>query len=231
MAGSRSIGELNERSLHRALKERYSVGGLTEQVVGAYVADVLIGNRIVEIHTGSFSPLKRKLPRLLESHFVTLVHPIARERYIVKVGLEADAPRPRRRKSPKRGSVYEVFSGLVSIPSLLARPNLTLEVVMTVEEDIRAPREKRSWRSPRWTRIDRRLLSVAETHTFQSMDDLFADLDSDLPRLFTSRDLASAMKSSPRLARQAAYCFRKAGVSEVSGKNGNAMLYRRARVR
>ena len=53
-----AIGELNERSLHRALKARYATpGSVTEQAVDGFVADVLIGDRIVEVHTGSFWPL------------------------------------------------------------------------------------------------------------------------------------------------------------------------------
>ena len=132
------IGELNERSLHRALKARYAVGGgATEQAVDGFVADVVAGGRIVEVHTGSFRPLKRKLPRLLERYPVTLVHPVARDRYIVKMPPDPSAP-PSRRKSPKHGSVFEVFTALVSIPALLAHPNLTLEVVMTVEDEVRA---------------------------------------------------------------------------------------------
>ena len=108
------IGELNERSLHRALKARYAVTGSdTEQAIDGFVADVVIGDRIVEIHTGGFSPLKRKLPRLLERHPVTLVYPIARDRYIVKVSADTETPAARR-KSPKHRSVFHVFSALTS---------------------------------------------------------------------------------------------------------------------
>ena len=58
MASATSIGELNERSLHRALKARYAVtGSAIEHAIDGYVADVVIGNRIIEVHTGSFSPL------------------------------------------------------------------------------------------------------------------------------------------------------------------------------
>lgn len=75
-----SIGELNERSLHRALKERYAVAGSeTEQVIDGFVTDVVAGGRIIEIQTGSFGLLRNKLTRLLDAHLVTLVHPIARD--------------------------------------------------------------------------------------------------------------------------------------------------------
>lgn len=222
-----SIGELNERSLHRALKERYAVAGSeTEQVIDGFVTDVVAGGRIVEIQTGSFGPLRNKLTRLLDAHPVTLVHPIARDRYLVRVSDDPALP-PTRRRSPKHGSVFDVFSALVSIPSLLAHPNLTLEVVMTVEEEVRAPRERRGrWRRD-WSRIDRRLVDVVETHTIASMADLFTLLDASLPETFTTIDIASAMQSTRSLAQQAAYCFREGGATKICGKDGKALVYRR----
>ena len=274
-----AIGELNERSLHRALKARYATpGSVTEQAVDGFVADVLIGDRIVEIHTGSFWPLKRKLPRLLERFAVTLVYPVAQDRYIVTmpdgaaapgappgplvpvvpaapavpavpvaapVPDDRDDPAPpivplRRRKSPKHDSVFAVFDGLTSIPTLLEHPNLTLDVVMTVEEDVRVkdsgprgrgPGPRRRYgrgRGRGWTRIDRRLVDVARTHRLTGMADLFALVDAGLPEPFTTLDLARAMRAPRRLGQQAAFCFREAGISETCGKIGNALLYRRA---
>ena len=258
-----AIGELNERSLHRALKARYAVpGSVTEQAVDGFVADVVIGGRIVEIHTGSFWPLKKKLPRLLERFAVTLVYPVAQDRYIVTMPAGADAlgvpdaldvpntpntpdtPNAlnaldtptvpiRRRKSPKHDSVFAVFDGLTSIPTLLDHPNLTIDVVMTVEEDVRVKdsgtgnRGRRRRYGRDWTRIDRRLVEVARTHRLTGMADLFALVDADLPEPFTTLDLARAMRSPRRLGQQAAFCFREAGVSEICGKAGNALLYRR----
>ncbi|MDE2836202.1 MAG: hypothetical protein OXL97_01645 [Chloroflexota bacterium] len=222
-----SIGELNERSLHRALKERYAVtGSETERVVDGFVTDVVAGGRIVEVQTGSFGPLRNKLLRLLDAHPVTLVHPVARDRYLVRAAEDPALPATRRR-SPKHGSVFDVFAALVSIPSLLAHPNLTLEVVMTVEEEVRTPRERRGRWGRDWSRVDRRLVDVVETHTFESMADLFALVDAHLPETFTTSHIATAMRSSRDLAQQAAYCFREGGVIELSGKSGNALVYRR----
>ena len=274
MEKQNAIGELNERSLHRALKARYAApGSVTEQAVDGFVADVVIGGRIVEIHTGSFWPLKKKLPRLLERFAVTLVYPVAQDRYIVTIpaGADAlgvpdapdapdapntpDAPNApdapdadtpstlnipdvptvpiRRRRSPKHDSVFAVFDGLTSIPTLLDHPNLTIDVVMTVEEDVRVKdsgtgnRGRRRRYGRGWTRIDRRLVEVARTHRLTSMADLFALVDAGLPEPFTTLDLARAMRSTRRLGQQAAFCFREAGVSEICGKASNALLYRR----
>ncbi|MCY4343529.1 MAG: hypothetical protein OXE83_08160 [Gammaproteobacteria bacterium] len=229
MSSPVGIGELNERSLHRTLKALYAApGSLSEQLIDGYVVDVLTGARIIEIHTGGFSRLKRKLPRLLESHSVTLVHPIAKDRFIIK-RTDPAGDGATRRKSPKHGSVFSVFAGLTSIPKLLAHPNFTLEAVITVEEEIRVPNPRRNRGRGGWTAIDRRLVEVLETHRIESMGDLFAMLDACLPAAFTTADLASAMHAPRRLGQQAAFCLRKAGIVEVCGKAGNALRYRRCR--
>ena len=91
-----SIGEFNERSLHRSLKERYAVvGSATEQAIEGFVVDVVNGGHIVEVQTGSFWPLKNKLQRLLNAYSVTLVHPVSRDRYIVKVTVDRTMPATR----------------------------------------------------------------------------------------------------------------------------------------
>ena len=228
MATNTGIGELNERSLHRALKAHYAVpGSQTEQAIDGYVADIVIDGRIIEIHTGIFSPLKRKLPRLLEGNRVTLVHPIARDRYIVKPTADGKGIMSRR-MSPKHGSVFTIFAALASIPTLLGNSNLTLEVVITVEEEVRVADARRNRRRGGWTAIDRRLVEIVEVHRIERMADLFAMLDAKLAVEFTTADLANAMRSPRRLGQQAAFCFREAGLTEICGKDGNALVYRRS---
>ncbi len=132
------------------------------------------------------------------------------------------------RQSPKHGTVFDVFPVLVSIPTLLAHPNFTLEIVMTVEDEVRTVAEGRAWRRHGWMRLDRQLVDVVATHRIASMADLFAMIDVDLPEQFTASDLATAMKSARRVGQQAAFCFRRGGVSEICGKRGNALVHRRA---
>ena len=74
--------------------------------------------------------------------------------------------------------------------------------------------------------VGRRLLDVVETHTIGSMRELFMEVAGDLPEQFTTKDLSAAMVSPLRLGQQAAYCFREAGVSQICGKAGNALIYR-----
>src|SRR5262249_51140274 len=135
-------------------------GDEPECLLDGYVVDLRRGDSIIEIQTGHFSEMKRKLELLLEQRAVRLVYPVAVERWIVQVGPDRRTPRTRR-KSPRRGSIMEVFTELVSFPELLAHPNFSLEVAMIREEEWRRPwsRPRRDWRR-QWRVVDRRLLEV-----------------------------------------------------------------------
>jgi hypothetical protein len=81
-----AIGLLNEKSLHSALKHWYAKpGDLLEFALDGYVVDILRGNHVIEIQTGSFSSIKRKMRDLSCRYRVTLIYPVAHERWILEV--------------------------------------------------------------------------------------------------------------------------------------------------
>ena len=218
------IGTLGEKSLHAALKFWYAQpGDCFEVQVDDFVIDVVRGEMLVEIQTRNFSAMRRKLERLLPHHPVQVVHPIAREKWIVRE--TADGQFIQRRKSPKRGRIEEVFRELVRIPDLLMQPNLMIEVLFTQEEEIWRDDGKGSWRRKRWSIHDRRLLAVVDNAIFVNPSDYLALLPPDLPQPFTNRDLATALGLRLNLAQKMSYTLRKAGLLEVAGKRGNALLF------
>ena len=123
---------MQESSLHAALKDFYtrSEQDAQEVSVDGYLIDVVSGELLIEVQTGNFSALKEKLPVLLANHPLLLVHPIAQEKWIVRLAERGETPL-KRRKSPRRGRVEHVFLELVRIPHLIRHPNFSLEVVMT----------------------------------------------------------------------------------------------------
>jgi hypothetical protein len=223
-----AIGTLNEGPLHQALKALYLDPGAEQEVsVGSYVADVRGGDGVLyEIQTGAFAPLKAKLAKLLESHPVVLVHPIAAVRYIVKLPLATDGQASRRR-SPKRGDVSDVLDQLVSIPALLAHPGFAVEVILTEEDEIRAYDPARVRRRGGWRVVSRRLTGVRQRHRIEGTRDLLSLVPGPLPEVFSTTDLAAAMGQPRRRAQKLAYCLRETGVTALAGKSGNALLYRR----
>jgi hypothetical protein len=222
------IGTLNENPLHAALKAWYAQpGDRLEVPVDEFIVDVVRGDLLVEIQTANFSAVKQKLAALTASHPVRLVHPIARQKWLVKLPKEGQG-QARRRRSPKHGAFEHVFQELVSIPKLLSHPNFTLEVLLTHEEEIRRYVGKRAWRRRGWATQERRLLDVVGRRLFETPADIGGLLPSDLPEPFTTSDLAAAIGKRRRLAQQMAYCLREMGALAPVGKQGNAILYMRA---
>jgi hypothetical protein len=219
------IGTLGERSLHAALKDWYArPGDEFEAVVDGYVIDIRRGDLLIEIQTRNIAKLKKKLTSLTRAHLVHLVHPVAAEKWIVRLGSDG-ATRLDRRRSPQHGRITHVFRELVSIPHLIPRGNLTLEVVLTVEEEIRANDGRGSWRRGGWSITDRHLLAVLDRREFRTVDDFSALLPRDLPDPFTVRDLAGALGERQTVAQKMAYCLRGMGAIRMVGKQRNAYLY------
>ena len=64
--GISTIGTLNEKPLHEALKRWYAqAGDRLEVPVDGSVVDIVRGELLVEIQTRNFSAIRRKLEKLL----------------------------------------------------------------------------------------------------------------------------------------------------------------------
>jgi hypothetical protein len=224
--GTNHIGTLNEKSLHAALKEYYALPRDEFEVpLEGFHIDLVRNGLLVEFQTGNFGAMKRKLASLVGDYRVRLVHPIAAEKWIVKV--DGEGKTLSRRKSPKRGCVDEVFAELVYLPALLAERNFSLEVLMIREEEVRR-HDKRKWRRAGWATAERRLLDVVDRWVFDQPADLADLLPDDLPAEFTTADIAAGLGKPLSLAQKTAYCLRHCGALIPAGKQGRHTLYRLA---
>jgi hypothetical protein len=222
-----SIGTLNEKPLHAALKVWYArPGDRFEVPIDGFIVDVARGDLLIEIQTGNFAAIKRKLATLTAEYPVRLVHPIAREKWIIRLAEDGHS-RFSRRKSPKRGGVEHVFEELVHIPKLLSSPNFSLDVLLIQEEEVRRYDGRRAWRRRGWVTHERRLLEVVYQRLFETVADVALLVPTTLPDPFTTADLAAAVGRRRRLARKMAYCLREMGALAPVGKQGNAILYTR----
>jgi hypothetical protein len=222
-----AIGTLNEGALHAQLKEWYRLpGDLLEQEVGSYVIDLVRGELLVEIQTGSFAPLRRKLELLAQAHPVRLVAPLPVVKKIVRLSDEGEILSARR--SPRHGRIEDIFSRLVSIPSLLCLPGFEIELVLTHQDELRVHRPGRAYRRRGWVVTGRRLVAVEERRVLASPADAAELLPPGLPDLFDTAELAMAAAIDRRLAQRMTYCLRAMGVLETAGKRGGAVVHRRA---
>lgn len=219
------IGTLNEKSLHAQLKSYLAQPGDEFEVkVDGSIIDIVRGRELIEVQTRGFSPLKRKLHKLTQNHPVRLVYPVPQTKWVVKADPQTE--KTSRRRSPKKGSLYSLFSELVYLPTLLEQPNFTLEVLLIEEEDWRRPgKRRRRWG---WVTFDRRLVQVKERRKFHSPADLATLLPTSLATTFTTKELAQGIGHPRRVAQQMAYCLRAMNVITIVGKKRNALLYSRS---
>lgn len=214
------IGTLNERSLHRALKDWIAEpGDRFEVAVESFVIDIVRGDQLIEIQTGSIGAMGRKLDRLLGHHPIRIVHPLASARWL-------EQPGKARRKSPKKLGMWNIFDELVSVPTLLDHPNLELEVLLVEETEVRSGTELVQ-RGRRGKVVDRRLERVVSHHRFTRTDDLLAVLPDELPREFTTADLASSARLRRDLAQRACYVLRHCSLITEIGRSKAGVRYRR----
>jgi hypothetical protein len=215
---------LRETSLHLALKNHFTLAGDKQEVpIDGFLIDIVRGELLIEIQTRHFSALKSKIQKLIENHPVHLIYPIICHKWIIR--LQENNQQISRRKSPKSGRLEDLFDELIRFPYLLSHPNFTLETALVDVEEIRRDDGKGSWRRKGWSIIDRRLISFSKTYQFQSPGDLLIFLPEDLPRPFSTRDLAAMQQISPQLARKMVYCLRSTGIIRLTGKKGREFLY------
>jgi hypothetical protein len=220
-----SIGTLREKPLHASLKDWYSrPGDRVEWPVDGFVVDLVRDDLLIEIQTRSFSSMKRKLTSLLKlGRRVRIVHPIAIDRWIVKI--DESGTILSRRRSPKHGDLTDLFAELVSFPEVLVHPNLEIDLVLTNEDEIRRHTPDSAWRRKGWVVAERHLLEVVDTALIRSPGDVIALIPGGLPDPFTTAELADALGRPRRAGQQMAYCLLKAGVLATAGKRGNSILY------
>ncbi|MBX7214991.1 MAG: hypothetical protein K1X39_13340 [Thermoflexales bacterium] len=224
------IGTLRESPLHAALKARYAQ---PDDEVEARVQGYWIDLRrpgpaghdlLIEVQTGNFGALKAKLAALRDHYRIHIVHPIPAEKWLVM--LDGNGRITSRRRSPRKGRFEGIFEELVNLTGLFSGDAVTLEVVLTREEEIRqarAPR-KRRW-AKAYRSVERRLLDVLDWQVFESPADLLALLPAGLPQPFTNRELADAWHAPLRLAQRTTYTLCAMGALVRHGRQGRAWCF------
>lgn len=218
------IGTLNEKPLHAALKAWAAEDGDEFEVpVYGFVADIARGRMLIEIQTGSSARLKRKLTEFLRRHEVRLILPVAARKTVVCV--DEAGSEVSRRLSPRRARAIDAFRELVGLGDLLGDTNLSVDIVLVHEEEVRRPSTVR--RRKDYSVGERRLVEVIDCVSLRGTADYLGVLPAGLGDEFTTADLARAVAQPRWMAQKIAYVLRTIGVVRIVGKSGNALVYRR----
>lgn len=224
------IGTLRERTLHSALKFWLEPDERRHEVaLEGGVADLFDGTCVTEVQTGSLYPLQKKLTTLLPQLPVTVVMPLAREKWIGWID-PLTGERGDWRRSPKRGTFADALAELWWVrefwqPGVWAHPFavrlLLIDLVETRVQDGWGRDGKRGAH-----RADRVPLAVAGEYWVRCDADVAALLPP-LPDPFTRGDLSRALGRRGRAFSQALRLLEQSGAMTRCGKRGNAFLYAR----
>ena len=193
---------LNESSLHHSLKILYSeiYDGKTEVNQDGHIYDIVTKNgNIIEIQTKNLTKL---LPKILDSiekgHNVKIIHPIiitnTIELYDDKENLLS------KRKSSKKGSIYDIFGEITGLYPVLLNPHFSLEVVeiKMTEKRIKTASPVQSKNGRRrfkkdWLKVDKKLDEIITTRRFNTENDYLSLLPPTLPQEFSAKDLKNCL--------------------------------------
>ena len=220
-----------ETSLHRQLKEEFRLPDSEIEVkLGRYRIDVVNEGRLVEIQQSGLSAIRDKIKHLLKQKYeVEVIKPLVTKKRLVKLDRKAGKIVDSR-WSPKKGTVLNLFDELVHFTRVFPHRNLKLVVPLVQIEEIRYPGhgKRRRWRRNDFQIADRCLLEVESIHEFCTARDLQRLLPKSLPKKFGTKDLAEKMAISRSFAQQIAYVLRHTRSTKVVGKEGNAIIYKKA---
>jgi len=221
----KSIGTKNESSLHRSLKFQYTgSGGKSEIEVGEYVADgIRKDGEYIEVQTGSFGPLVKKVTKLASLGKVRIIHPVAVSKTIEVY--DKDGKFLYRRKSPVHGTYWDIFNALLHAGGLTLLKDVSVEVALVEIKEKRAKDGKGAWKRGGVSILDKELSVWHESIVLSKPKDYLRFIPFKKNEEFTVSSHARKAGIKVWLSRRVLYVLTKAKIIKRTGKKGNAWVY------
>ena len=215
-----------ESSLHQALKIHYAgTKGRTERYIGDFICDgVSPSGELIEVQTGSFGPLQEKILTLTDRFSLRIIHPIIFQK---KIDLyDEDGNLVSQRKSPKKGTPWDLFSSLIYAPLLPLNPQVTIDLIMVDVLERRIADGKGSWRRKGASIQDRVLDHYHFTISLTKLEDYYQFVPFKNTQEFSARLLSVQSKISVSSAQKTLYVLTRLNIVERVGKIKNTFFYR-----
>lgn len=222
---SYGIGTLSEKTMHNVLKNYYEENEDYQEIpINEFVADIYRDGQIVEIQTGNFNKLRRKLDSFLEEYKVTIVYPISYIKYLIWIDEETGRMSDRRR-SPKKENYYTAFNELYKIKMYLKHPNLSLKLVLLEVEELKFEKAVKGKNKRRTKKYDKIPLNIIEELDIERPEDFVQLIPIELGERFTAGDFAKSAKIHISYARVVLNIFHYLDIVERVDKSGNSYIY------
>lgn len=220
------IGTLGEKTLHAVLKCYFEPHEDNQEIsLGGFVADIAGENGVIEIQTRNFNALRKKLELFLEFCDVTVVYPIPQIKYLS--WLDTDTGEiVSKRKSPKKGSIYDSIKELYKIKYTLDNPRMNLCFIMLELEEIRYLNGWSKDKKKGSTRCDRIPIDILDKIYIHTSEDYKIFVPENLPKEFTSLDFSKCAKIRRDVAQTTLNILCYMNITEKIGKSGRTNIYR-----
>ncbi len=219
------IGTYSEKTVHAIFKNYYEPDEDKQEIpINRYVADIFDGQKIIEIQTRQFNRMREKLEVFLPLYPVTIVYPIPREKWLIWID-EDSGELSSRRKSPKKGKIYEAFIELYKIKMFLKDPNLRLKIVLVDMEEYRLLNGWSRDRKKGSSRFDRIPMELVGEVDVERAEDYMQFVPAQLDGEFTVKDFAKEAHIPQNLAGTVLNILYYMGTVDRVGKQGNAYKY------
>lgn len=225
-----NIGTYKEKRLHRVLKKFCEPDEECHEIqIGAYVADILNGNEITEVQTGSFFPMQSKIRYYLEEtdFFVTIVRPLPYIKWCVWLDPESGEVISRK-KSPKRALPKDIMRDWLFLCDFLGNERLEIRFLLLEEEEYRLlngwSRDKKRG-SKRYERIP---IQLIDEKIYRRAEDYREFLPDSLGESFTAAEYMKVSKLSSFCGYAALKILCRIGfLTKSDERKGRSFLYKR----
>ena len=220
-AGGKGIGTLGEKTLHLALKYYFAPDPEThERPLGSFVADAVTEEGVIEVQTRGLSRLKPKLDAFLPLCPVTVVHPVAVEKWLLRV--DENGELLSKRRSPKHESVYSAMREIYTLRNYMGNENFRIAVCgVALSEYSVAGKRGRKYK------LDRMPLALHALWMLESPEDYAALLPRAFPEAFTLPELCEVLHQPEMPCRLFLSLLQRLGCVAECGKRGRLKLWQR----
>ena len=236
------IGTLAEKQMHAIIKKFICadeakheikifgshgyVGSETEKKNRKFVADILDGNTIFEIQTGSFRPLAEKIKWILQNttYNIVLIHPIPEVLYVSYI--DQDGSISERKKSPASKKLSSILSEIYHLREVISSDRLKI-VGLMIEADSYKKRQTVGKKRVKMRKYELIPSSLRSAYLLSAAEDYKCFIPDSLPETFTTAQFSKATKIRGIDAYSAVKVLCSIGLLEECGIIGRAKAYRK----
>ena len=226
---SSGIGTYKEKMIHLVLKKFFcSDCNLHEVKTGRFIADACTDDRIFEIQTGGFYPLKKKISSYIEDtdKKITVVCPMNAKRRMIWVDAESGEMSEPRRVTPGRPK-NKFLRELMWIAPIIDFCRVEFKIVYLEVDEYKLldgfGADKKS-KATKIDRIPRGLVDIVTVDSREALADFL--LPQNLPVEFKAKDFEKATGLRKKGVSAGLRALELLGIIERGKQGGRAVIYR-----